>query len=316
MSSLDALSVTNSALFIRNLYQPLRPGKPERHYINVGRAVIGCVLIGGVFTALFVDNLLDLFKYFISIPAVFGAAVWLGFTWRRLTRWAVIIQVFLCFTIYAVVPNAFQAIDAVRANEAFLVETEPREVEITTGALAEDVEAGRAEAVGQSIRKKHVIEPTGVFFEHVVRSDPSDPGSPLVGEGRFHAEIWILSRLGIDFTRCSKAQLVAVRFFFDALFPFVLLFVLSMLTRPVDKKRLDRFFARIHTPVQPSAEEEERAIAHAAEHPEIVDARKIVPGSSWEILRPGRWDILGFGGSWVLVGFIVFLLWLVANIGS
>jgi len=316
MSSLAALSVTNSALFIRNLYQPLSPGKPERHYINVGRAVIGFVLLGGVGTALFVDNLLDLFKYFISIPAVFGAAVWLGFTWRRLTRWAVIIQVFLCFTIYAVVPNAFQAVESVRSGETFLLETQPREVEITTGALTEDVEAGRAEFVGQGIRKKHVVEPTGVFFEHVVRSDPADPGSPLVGAGRFHAEIWILSRLGFDFSRCSKAQLVAVRFFFDALFPFVLLFLISFVTRPVDKRRLDRFYARIHTPVQSTPEEEERAIAYAAEHPEIIDRKKIIPGSSWEILKPGRWDVFGFGGSWILVSVVVFLLWLLANIGS
>jgi SSS family solute:Na+ symporter len=316
MSSLDALSVTNSALFIRNLYQPLAPGKSERHYINVGRGMIAAVLLGGVGTALFVDNLLDLFKYFISIPAVFGAAVWLGFTWRRLTKWAVIVQVFLCFTVYAIVPNVFQAVDAVRLDEAYLLETEPRQVTIATGALTEDVEAGRAVFVGQTISRPHLIEPTGIFFEHVVRSDPSDPESPRVGEGRFHAEIWILSRLGIDFSRFTKAQLVAVRFAFDALFPFVLLFLLSFATPPVDRKHLDRFFAKMHTPIQPSAEEEERAIAFAAEHPEIIEQKKILPGSSWQILKPGRWDLFGFGGSWLLVGVIVYLLWLLANIGS
>ncbi len=88
MSSLDALSVTNSALFIRNLYQPLFPGRSERHYIFVGRLVILGVLAGGVFTALVIGNLLDLYKYFIALPAVFGGAIWLGMTWRRLTRQA------------------------------------------------------------------------------------------------------------------------------------------------------------------------------------------------------------------------------------
>ncbi|MFC1575986.1 sodium:solute symporter, partial [Gemmatimonadota bacterium] len=93
MSSLDALSVTNSALFVRNIYQPLVKGRSESHYIGVGRIVIGAILLGGVFTAIWADNLLNLFKYFISLPAVFGGAIWLGLLWRRLTKTAVIAQV-------------------------------------------------------------------------------------------------------------------------------------------------------------------------------------------------------------------------------
>ena len=68
-----------------------------------------CVtLLGGVGVALFVGNLLDLFQYFISLPAIFGASIWLGFLWRRLTNRAVIVQIFVCFAIYAVIPNVFQ----------------------------------------------------------------------------------------------------------------------------------------------------------------------------------------------------------------
>ncbi|MFH2000047.1 MAG: sodium:solute symporter family protein [Planctomycetota bacterium] len=316
MSSLDALSVSNSALFIRNLYQPLFPGRSERHYINVGRVVIAIIVLGGVGAAVLVDNLLDLFKYFISIPAVFGAAIWLGFIWRRLTRWAVIVQVIVCFSIYALIPNLFQTLDSVRNNEHFLLQTDAKEVMITTGALTEDVEQGAAAKVGDPIRRRHIIEPTGVFFEKVVRSDPSDPDSPLTGQGRFHAEIWVLSGLGIDFSRCTKAQLVATRFFFDALFPFVLLFLLSAFTRPGDKKTLDRFFGKMHTPVQPTLEQEEIALEEAALHPERFEGEKIWPGSSWEVLKPGWTDVAGFGGSWILVGVVIFLLWLLANWGA
>lgn len=316
MSSLDALSVSNSALFIRNLYQPLFPGKSERHYINVGRVVITFIVLGGVGTAVLVDNLLDLFKYFISIPAVFGAAIWLGFMWRRLTRWAVIVQVLVCFTIYAIIPNLFQTMDSVCNSQYFLLQTEAREVMITTGALNEDVEQGLAENVGDPIRKRHVIEPTGVFFERVVRTDPSDPTSPVTGQGRFHAEIWVLSWLGIDFAKCTKAQLVATRFFFDALFPFVLLFLLSAFTRPNEKKALDRFYGKMHTPVQPTPEAEDAALEEAAHNPEQFEKKKIWPGSNWEVLKPGWADIAGFGGSWVVVGIVIFLLWLLANWGA
>lgn len=316
MSTLDASSVTNAALFIRNLYQPLRPEQTDRHYILVGRFVIVAILMSGVVTAIWVNDLLDLFKYFISLPAVFGGAIWLAFVWRRLTKWAVIVQIVICFTVYAVVPNAFQALDWARTNPAFLVQTQAREIVITTGALVEDVDAGLAANIGDSIQKTVRSEPVGVFFESIVREDPADPYSRQLGHGRFHAEAWILSSLGIDFTRCSKAQLVATRFFFDAGLPFVLLIIGSFMSPGVRKDALDRFYGKLHTPVGPTPETDRAAVDHAAEHPEMFEQQKILPGSNWEILKPGWIDVIGFGGSWVLVGGILVLLWLLATIGS
>jgi SSS family solute:Na+ symporter len=316
MSSLDALSVSYSALVVRNLYEPLRVGRSETHYLTVGRVVIAVILVSGVVSAIYADNLLSLFQYFISLPAVFGAPIWLGFVWRRLTKAAVIAQVIICFTLYAVIPNVFPSMSAVRSHSALLVETTPREVSVVTGALDEDVDAGRATEVGESIRKPHLIEPTGIYFERVVRTDPANPESPLVGQGRFHAEIWVLSWLGIDFTGRTKAQLVAIRFLFDALFPFLLLFAISAFTRPVNKARLDRFYGKLHTPVQPTREEDAAAVERAAMNPEQFETHKIWRGSSWEVLRPGKIDIIGFGGSWVLVGAVLVLLWVLATIGT
>jgi SSS family solute:Na+ symporter len=315
MSSLAGSSVSYSALFIRNLYQPFVKPKSDRHLLNVGRVAIAVTLVGGVGVALFIGNLLDMFKYFISLPAIFGAAIWLGFLWRRVTRTAVIVQIFVCFAIYALIPNVFPSLEWARTRPGFLRETRARTVTISTQALREDVEAGRAAAIGETIRKGHTSPPEGIFFEKIVRTDPEDPASPKVGLGRFHAEVWVLSWFGIDFSGFSKAQLSTVRFGFDALFPFVLLFLLSAFTRPVPKADLDRFFAKVHTPVQPTAELEERALRRAVEHyDEAVEAHKLRPGSNWEIMKPKLVDILGFAGCWVLVGVIVFLLWLVVNL--
>ena len=314
MSTLDALSVSYSALFIRNLYKPFVPNRSERHYLLIGRIMIAVTLLGGIGVAMYADNLLTLFKYIISIPAIFGASIWLGFIWRRLTRRAVIIQVFLCVMIYAVIPNLFQGVEAINTNPAFLLETEGRQVVITTETLQEDVDAGTAESVGEPIRKQHTIAPVGIFFERVVRSNPSDPASPKVGSGRFHAEIWVLSLTGMDFRSFSKAQLVATRFFFDAMFPFVLLFLITFMTKPVPKQYLDRFFARLHTPVAATREADDRAVAEAYSNPGVYEKDKILPGSQWEILKPSRMDYIGFFGSWVLVGLVIFILWLMVSI--
>ena len=124
-----------------------------------------------------------------------------------------------------------------------------------------------------------------------------------------------MSWFGIDFTSWSKPQLTATRFFFDALFPFLILFLLSFITKPEDKNHLDRFYAKMYTPVQPTAEEEEKALKTAWNNPGMYDHKKLFKKSNWEMLKPGRIDYIGFFGSWGLVGIIVFILWLVVTIG-
>jgi SSS family solute:Na+ symporter len=314
MSTLAASAVSYSALFIKNLYEPLKPNKSEKHYLFIARMSIAVMLLVGIWIALFVNNLLVLFQYMISIPAIFGASIWLGFVWRRLTKSAVFIQVVICLIIYAIIPNLFQTLDWTKYHRAFLLETRARTVTITTKALTEDVKAGRAERVGQSIKKQHIVEPTGVFFEKVARAKPSDPDSPKMGLGRFQAETWVLSWFGINFSKFSKSQLVAIRFFFDAVFPFLLLFILSFVTKPVPKPYLDRFFAKMHTPVQKTEEEERKALEESYRNPGKFEKDKLFPGSNWEILKPTKTDFLGFGGSWVLVGVIILLLWLMVSI--
>ncbi|MEE9502441.1 MAG: sodium:solute symporter family protein [Candidatus Aminicenantaceae bacterium] len=314
MSTLDASAVSYSALFIKNLYEPFRPKKSERHYLIIGKIVIAITLLGGIGVALSINNLLELFKYIISIPAIFGASIWLGFIWRRLTKWAVVVQVVLCLLIYALIPNLFTALDWAKTNEAFLQETKAKTVAISTRALNEDVESGRADHVGQVIQKQHVIQPVGILFDSVARMDPADPDSEKIGLGRFHAELWVLSWCGIDFSGFTKAQLVATRFFFDALFPFVLLFLVSFVTKPVRKDHLDRFYAKLHTPVQKTPEEEEKELEKSYQNPDRFKNEKLLPNSNWEIEKPTKMDALGFGGSWILVGVIIFLLWLVTSI--
>ena len=314
MSTLDASAVSYSALFIKNIYQPFKPEKSEKHYLFVGRIAIGVTLLGGIAVALYVNNLLELFKYIISIPAIYGASVWLGFIWRRLTKAAVVIQVILCLLIYAIIPNLFTSLNWAKYNDSLLLETKPSVITYKTSALKEDVEEGLADYTGQSIKKQHVIEPAGVYFDQVARIDPSDPFSEKVGLGRFHAEIWVLSWFGIDFSGFKKSQLVATRFFFDALFPFVLLFLLSLFTKPVTKTDLDRFFAKMHTPVQKTDEEDLKMLEESYQNPGKFERDKIKPGSNWEIMKPKKIDLLGFGGSWVLVGVIILLLWLMTSI--
>jgi SSS family solute:Na+ symporter len=316
MSALEMQSVSLAALFLHQIYKPLAPRKTEQHYLLVSRIVIFFILLGGIGMALYVNSLLEIFKYFISVPAIFGAAIWLGFMWRRLSAAAVTIQVMVSFLLIVVIPNLFATWEATRGYEPFLRQTRERQMIVITKALRADVEAGLAARVGERIAKTRVVAPYPIFFDRLVRANPEDPGSRMLGHGRFHAELWVLSWFGVDFTGWNKARLEAARFAFDALFPLLCLIVLSYFTKPARAQTLNRFFAKIHTPIQPTAEEDERAVTANAARMHEFEPRKLFPKTQWEIHRPMKTDYLGFFGTWALVGAIVLLLWLAVNIGA
>jgi SSS family solute:Na+ symporter len=90
--------------------------------------------------------------------------------------------------------------------------------------------------------------------------------------------------------------------------------LVSLVTKSVPRSDLDRFFAKLHTPVQKTEEEDQRALQASYADPQIFEKNKIKPGSNWEIMKPTKLDLLGFGGSWILVGVIILLLWLMVSI--
>ena len=122
-------------------------------------------------------------------------------------------------------------------------------------------------------------------------------------------EIWFLSLFGVDFTEFKKSQLVAVRFGFTAFFPFFILILVSLLTRPNEKKHLDYFYGKLYTPVKADPKEDLAAVSYTAEHPESISHRKLFPNSQFEIAKPTKMDLVGFFGSWGIVAVIIFLLW-------
>lgn len=316
MSTLDAGAMAVSALVVNQLYKPLFPDKDEDHYIKVGRWAVVFIIYGGVLMALAVSNLLELFKYAITAPAIFGASIWLGFLWRRLTKAAVIIQIAASLTVIAIIPNVFERWDFTRSSENLTRQTAEKQIEVSVKAMQGDVDAGLAKEVGERITKSRVIPPYPIFFDKVARENPNDPNSRLLGVGRFNAELWIISWFGFDLSTLTKAQLVALRFIFDAIFPFVIMFVFSFLSRPNKKEVLDYFFAKIHTPVHQDPKEDELAIATNAQNMDKFESHKLFPKTHFEIHKPALMDYIGFGGTWVLVGLIIFLLWLVMNIGA
>jgi Na+/proline symporter len=280
MSRIAAETMCVSALFVRNVYQHFRPNLGQRDMVRVGRWMIAIALVGGVFAALRMNDVFSAVQLMQTVNLPFGAAVMLMFFWRRLTAAAVWIGVLLASLLNIVAPLALPQLDAVSTAPALVVRSTD-----SHGA------------------------PSAVYFESVVRVRPDDPQSPLVGRGRFHVELYLLHLAGLDVPRLSPSQRFAARFFFNGVSPFVLLIVISLLTRPPSRERIDQFFGKMKTPVAPTPEMDDAAMEATRRDPRRFDHLKLFPRSTWEFTRWNRVDAIGFVACCATSLAIIALFW-------
>jgi SSS family solute:Na+ symporter len=316
MASKAGSSLEWSAAFTKNILLPLRPHTSDKRQLLIGRIVIFAVLIGGIAFAYAVDDIFVVFKYVLSIGTVVGPALWLVYFWRRLSTKAVIIQMVLSIMITVAVPNIIPVISSLRQSPALTAETKSYSEISKVRAKESDVKVGLAKTVGEKITKAVTIQPNAIFFEKVERISPKDPNSLKEGKGVFKFQLWILSKLGFNLQDFSKAELSTASFAFDIIFPFIILFVVSLLTKPNSKKVLTEFYARVHTPAVADRERDTLEVQKRVDNPELAERNKIFPHSNWEFPKPTRQDIWGFAACWAGVAIIILLYVMIMNIGS
>jgi hypothetical protein len=157
---------------------------------------------------------------------------------------------------------------------------------------------------------------TGVYFSKVVHRDAADLASPYIAAAtrtnRFNFEAWLLNQAGVDIVALSPTQRFTLQFFFDGLFPFAVLIVVSQLTRPTDPTRVALFYGKMKTPVGATPELEDAAMEATRLNPARFDHTKLLPRSNWEFCRWDRTDSIGFLAccslSAAIVGLFLFLL--------
>ena len=74
----------------------------------------------------------------------------------------------------------------------------------------------------------------------------------------------------------------------------ILLIAISMVTRPTDPERLDRFYARMKTPVGATRQEDHAAVLESYANPTRFDHAKLFRYSRWEFTKWDRADTVGF----------------------
>ncbi|HDY86661.1 MAG TPA: sodium:solute symporter family protein, partial [bacterium] len=83
-SSCDALMVTASGIFTRNIYRVyFEKNKTDKHYLFVGRLSSFFIVAGGLLFAFLMPNVIAALELFWKIPALMGIPFWMGIVWRR-----------------------------------------------------------------------------------------------------------------------------------------------------------------------------------------------------------------------------------------
>jgi Na+/proline symporter len=283
MSTLAAKALAISSLFVRNFYRHLKPDASQVEAVTAARWTIVIVLALGVLSAELMGDVESIVKLVLTVNVPFGAAILTSFFWRRLTAPAVWWSVSLTVVAILVIPNIAGDVAAVRQAPSL--------------AITSLNEAGK---------------PVPVYWKQLVRTNPADPASALEGKGRFNFECWTLNKLGLDVAKLAPQGREAATFYFDGLFPFIVLLLVSYATRPTDKSRVDQFYGKMKTPVGDTPELEAAAMAETARNPGRFDHTKLFPSSSWEFCKWDRVDTVGFliccAVSGAIIGLFVLLL--------
>ncbi len=288
MSTIAAQTMAVSALFVRNVYRYLVPQTTERGMVRAGQISIVVILAIGVYAAASMNDVYAVVQLLLTVNVPFGAAVILIFFWRRLTAAAVWSAVIVSALLNIVFPSWIGSnVEAIARRPA----------------LTRQVEAhGRAYPV---------------YFESVVRERPADPASPRLGRGRFHSELWVLDRAGLDVAALSPSGRNAARFIYDGLFPFVVLMLVSLCTRRPDTARTDLFFGKMKTCVAATPELDAAAMAATQRDPGRFNHTKLFgPHSSWEFAHWTKLDAVGFIACLFVSGAILAAFWLVLRLAA
>ncbi len=155
------------------------------------------------------------------------------------------------------------------------------------------------------------VPPTAsAYFDAAGSPDSAHPGSPPARRGRFNFEAWALSRVGPDLAKASASQRLTLQMLCDGIFPFAVLIVASLLTRPPPRELTDQFFGKMKTPVGATPELEAAAVAATLRDPLRFDHRKLFPGTAWEFTRWDRIDLLGFTACCGVTATLIAAFWL------
>lgn len=314
MSTADALMLTVSGLILHNIYRPLVKDKNESHYVWAGRIIGGLFLVGGAIIATQFDDIFEILKFVWEFFVIFAAAFWLGLKWRRANRqgaWTSISVTLCVFYLFPLlIPNIFSSL---KTNENLLVRTETKPVVRTYTAREIDLEDRKKEInfwneknelgsakgecpknleIGEKYSKAFSLPQKTIFWS---KQAYTNSDGIMEARGYIFPELVILYSMGFELNKQPYALIETIRLMIRLITPFLLLVIVSLLTKPNDDLSTKHFFLKMRTRVRGlgydvDAEDVKNAFSNEEKTKDVL----LFPNTDLEIYKWNRQDTLGF----------------------
>ena len=163
-----------------------------------------------------------------------------------------------------------------------------------------------------------VVEDLGANRERTVNRLKSvdelrNMGIVMKGKGPFELDLLLYERFNLDLTTQSNGTLEALRLPTRLFLPFVFLILLSFITPRGDQEKLDRYYVKMKTPVDPDPEKDAEEMRLSYENPRRFDDKRLFKFGGLEFNRPTATDVIGFVASFAICVGVVWLIVAVAN---
>ena len=335
MSTVDCYMITCASLLTHNFYEPLVPGRSQRHYVWAGRIFGTLVVLGGAWIALQFDTILQILKFIWEINVMLAPAYWLGIKWRRANRIGAWMSIGIGSLLFLLIPVLAPKLNPdMRYNENLLRTTQPAPRVVTETAREFDVQkrAGAIDLwdkqnqfgqttgtrpepimIGQTFEQRYTFAKRSIFWTQDIKADAD---GRLYGKGQFNIELWILEKCGLNLETNPYALNETLRILFRTLLPFLILIVTSLLTRPDPEDVLNRFYAKMRTKVIPEPDADAEEVARSLQNPSRFNHLLVFPKTQFEIYKWDKQDWIGFILSVAGVGLVLLFVWVVVRIGG
>lgn len=335
MSSADAYMISCSALVVQNLYKPIIPDRSDKHYLFVARCMSVIVIVGGIACSLYYQDIFQQLKIAWEIQLIFAGAFYVGIFWRKATTAGAWSSVIATAVLFFIIPAVIPAMNyEMRTQSKYLIMTDRPEVQRVYFARELDVMKREAEIneweslsditvptnpkpsplhIGDEITVTVKPEPKSLYWAKGIGKD--EQGSQI-GLGFFHYDLYLMHIAGLPLESYANSLIETLRIPLRLIIPFLLVMLVSNISRQNSSEILNIFFAKMKTPVHPNPEEDQKRLVEYAQSSERLRNMKLFPNSSWEFLKWTREDVVGFLLTICAVGIIIAMAMAISAIGA
>ncbi len=325
-STASTLMISASTLFTKNVYEPLRPGRQEKHYVLVGRICGGGTLLTAALMCTAFDSVLGMLKFIWEFNVIVAASFWCGLKWRGATRQGAWTSMLVALTMFIILPLGLPTVfPELRTSESMLLRTNERVIQLEYRASLRDISERNRQiaawqrpgsppepiAEGDLLSRPFVQPPRSIYWTQGIEVVDGQ----FRGSGLLNVEMWLIGQIW-NLGKNPQALNETIRYAYKLLLPFVVLILVSKLTFRDETESVQHFFLKMRTKVRANRAEDERALQAAYSNPAGTTAELLFPHSGLEFFKWTRKETIGFGFAWLATLGVIAALWLIVSIGA